>query len=74
MLLFVTLGEKPAENLEANRRLFKDIREISPEAIVVLRGLPQGAHSLGDLYKYMRQLIDKDGPQVELNPVLFREV
>lgn len=73
ILLFVTLGEKPEENLEANRRLFKDIREISPEAIVVLRGLPQGARSLGDLFKYMRQLVGKDGPQVMLNPVLFRQ-
>jgi conjugal transfer pilus assembly protein TraW len=73
ILLFVTLGEKPEENLEANRRLFKDIREISPEAMVVLRGLPQGARSLGDLFKYMRQLVGKDGPQVMLNPVLFRQ-
>jgi conjugal transfer pilus assembly protein TraW len=73
ILLFVTLGEKPAENLEANRRLFKDIREISPEAIVVLRGLPQGARSLGDLFKYMHQLIGKDGPQVMLNPPLFQK-
>ncbi|MHB9072019.1 MAG: TrbC family F-type conjugative pilus assembly protein [Desulfobaccales bacterium] len=73
ILLFVTLGEKPEGNLEANRRLFKDIREISPEAIVVLRGLPQEARSLGDLFKYMRQLVGKDGPQVMLNPVLFRK-
>ena len=73
ILLFVTLGEKPEENLEANRRLFKDIREISPDAVVVLRGLPKGSRSLGDLFKYIRQITGKDGPSIMLNPVLFRQ-
>ena len=38
MLLFITLGDKPEENIEENRRMLKEIHEISPEATVVLRG------------------------------------
>ena len=72
MLLFITLGEKPAEDLEANRRLFQDIRETSPETVIVLRGLPRGGRTLGDLFKYLRPLLTKDGPLVMLDPRLFR--
>jgi conjugal transfer pilus assembly protein TraW len=72
ILLFITLGEQPEENLEENRRMLKEIREISPDAVVVLRGLPKGAQTLGDLFKYIRRITGKDGPAVMLNPVLFR--
>jgi conjugal transfer pilus assembly protein TraW len=72
MLLFVTLGDKPQENLDDNRRMLKEIQEISPDMVVVLRGLPKGSRSLGDLFKYIRQLTGKDGLSIMLNPVLFR--
>jgi conjugal transfer pilus assembly protein TraW len=72
ILLFITLGEKPLENLEANRRLCQDIREVSPDAVVVLRGLPQGQRTLKDLFMYVRQLTGKEGPRIMLNPLLFR--
>ncbi|MFA5110211.1 MAG: TrbC family F-type conjugative pilus assembly protein [Desulfobaccales bacterium] len=72
MLLFVTLGDKPEDNVEANRRMLKEIQEISPDAVVVLRGLPKGSRTLGDLFKYIRQITGKEGPALMLNPVLFR--
>ncbi|MCK9377384.1 MAG: TrbC family F-type conjugative pilus assembly protein [Syntrophobacterales bacterium] len=72
MLLFVTLGDKPEDNVEANRRMLKEIQKISPDAVVVLRGLPKGSRTLGDLFKYIRQITGKEGPAPMLNPVLFR--
>ena len=39
-------------------------------------GLPKGSRSLGDLFKYIAKLSDKDsktGPSIMLNPVLFRQ-
>ncbi|MBW1952099.1 MAG: hypothetical protein JRI66_03320 [Deltaproteobacteria bacterium] len=75
LLLFITLGARPAENLERNRRLLGEIMEISPEAVLVLRGLPQGARTLGDLVRHLRKLSGKDGelPKIMLDPRLFRK-
>jgi conjugal transfer pilus assembly protein TraW len=72
ILVFLTLGEKPAENMDENRRLLKDIREVSPDAVVALRGLPKGSRTLGDLFKYIRRITGKEAPPLMLDPVLFR--
>lgn len=75
LLLFMTLGEKPEDNLERNRRLLKEIMEMSPEASVVLRGLPSGSRGLGDLVRHLRKLSGKQGemPRISLDPRLFRK-
>lgn len=72
VLLFITLGEKAEERVEENRRLLREIRETSPEAVVVLRGLPVGCRTLGEAVRYLKRVADKDGPPVLLNPLLFR--
>lgn len=74
ILLFVTLGEKPEEALERNRRLLREIREIAPDVTVVLRGLPCGRRTLGDLVRYLRRLAGEKGelPGIMLDPPRFR--
>lgn len=71
ILIFITLGEKPEEHIEENRRMIKDIHEISPEAILVLRGLPQGGKNLGDLVRYLQSINGKGGPTIIVHPPLF---
>jgi len=75
LLIFITLGERPEDNLERNRRLLKEIVEMSPEAAVVLRGLPQDTWTLGDLVRHLRKLGGKEGkmPRISLDPRLFRK-
>lgn len=76
IFLFVTLGPDPDSRLEQNRRLFQ---ELPPGTEVVLRGLPQGKRSLGDLFRYIHKLsgemirsIPKDKlPLVLLDPRLY---
>lgn len=72
ILVFITLGEKPEEHIEENRRMIKEIHDASPEAILVLRGLPQGHKTLGDLFRYLRAINEKGGPTIILNPPLFQ--
>jgi conjugal transfer pilus assembly protein TraW len=74
-LIFITLGEKPEERREENRRMLKEIHGVSPDATLVLRGLPRGHKTLGELVRYIQKLRfnDKEGPQVTMNPVLFRK-
>lgn len=78
LLLFVTLGQDPDLRLEQNRRL---LQEVSPDAEVVLRGLPKGKRSLGDLFRYIQKLTGERQrrepsdklPRVLLDPRLYRQ-
>jgi len=76
ILIFITFGEEPEENIDKNKQLIKDILTISPNATVVVRGLPQGKKSLNDFFKYLRKLSpDVNGklPRIYLDPVRFRK-
>ena len=73
-IIFITLGETPADTVEKNRQLLKDIKAMSPQAIVAIRGLPAGQRSLEQFARYLKNFQEHgDLPSLRLDPNLFRE-
>ena len=73
-IIFITLGETPADNVEKNRQLLKDIKAMAPQAIVAIRGLPAGQRSLEQFARYLKNFQEHgDLPGLRLDPNLFRE-
>lgn len=74
LLVFITMGPEPEQDLEHNRRLLREIAAWNEkEVIVALRGLPAGMQTLKQLAAYFQRLRGSGAlPGLRLDPTLFR--
>jgi len=76
LLLFLTWGPDPEGRLAQNRRT---LQELTPDTVVVLRGLPHGKRGLDGLVRYVHRILgerrDRQDkmPTLILDPRLYRQ-
>lgn len=76
ILVFYSFGHEPLAHMETIARELKDLGENAPGAEIVVRGLPEGLRTLGDLGRFYARVTEgfaKSRPGVRIDPVLFEK-
>jgi len=74
IILFITLGEAPDQEVEKNQRLLHGIQAAAPDAVVAVRGLPAGQRHLEQFVLYLKKISESGKlPGIRLDPALFRK-
>lgn len=74
ILIFLTLGPEPEQDLEKNRRMLQNLHAAAPEAAIAVRGLPAGMRNIEQFMGYLKKLsADAKLPPLQLDPTLFRK-